>query len=312
MEATTVIAATERRVGLGTSKRTASSRRDQRKAERSTGSRHAETRVGRPAWVRPPEAIMAEPIEFVTGDWSNLPRKFVPVAERSETCRLSVQEERETFLWMNFLRYRAETVRQLILSEGDSHVSPAVVERLLEEATAVRNYLVVVYSRLAAAVVRQHVSPENRMEELLSEAHLTLLRAVELFDVKRGYRFSTYITNAVRHNLNRWVVRQHKLRQSTRDFLSHDEVIAETFESPQRLEREYTSRMSRIVEWVQQLDPRERHIVSTRYGLVQTPSPVTLQTLADQMGVSRERVRQLERRALDKLKSFARYSSLDG
>ena len=140
---------------------------------------------------------------------------------------------------------------------------------------------------------------------------MTLLRCVEIFDADRGYRFSTYATNAIRHNLNRYVSRQHKLRQSTREYVATDGPTSDTIENPRRREREYSARMSGVSRWIRELDPREQTILKSRYGLTDDPSRVTLQSLADQLGLSRERIRQLEIRAIEKLRARASRASLE-
>ena len=179
----------------------------------------------------------------------------------------------------------------------------AALERLWDESTDLRNYLVQVFSRLAVSVARPYANHEFRMDELLSEAHVTLLRCVEIFDADRGYRFSTYATNAIRHNLNRYVSRQHKLRRATREYVPSDNLTAA--ENPRWREREYTARMSGVNRWMRKLDARERKILQLRYGLSHHSGKVTLQSLADQLGLSRERIRQLELRAIEKLRAMA-------
>jgi RNA polymerase primary sigma factor len=59
-----------------------------------------------------------------------------------------------------------------------------------------------------------------------------------------------------------------------------------------------------------QLDRREKLIIRARFSLGGHRRVQTLQKLADRLGVSKERVRQLEKRALDKLRGFAEVSPL--
>ena len=56
---------------------------------------------------------------------------------------------------------------------------------------------------------------------------------------------------------------------------------------------------------LQRLEQREEHVVRSRFGLQNRPGCFTLQRLADEYGVTRERIRQLERRALKKLRQMA-------
>lgn len=275
--------------------------------------RHGRTRsrTGRgdqPAAVRA-RAVAARPIEYVRGDWTRLDGPLPSICECPEPRRMSAAEEAVLFRRMNFLKHRADQLREWLHDDEVAGATLGTMDRLLDQATKIRNYLVQVFTKLATGVARQYVNTEFRLDELLSEAHVTLLRAVELFDIERGFRFSTYATNAIRHNLNRYVTRQHRLRQTTRDYLPADGIAVEPTACPHRREREYLARMERIVRWIRQLDPREQKILKNRYGLASEPRPVTLQSLADQMGLSRERVRQLEHRAIEKLRLLAETDS---
>ena len=135
---------------------------------------------------------------------------------------------------------------------------------------------------------------------------------MEIFDADRGYRFSTYATNAIRHNLNRYVSRQHRLRQSTREYLATDGLTSEASRRRTRgvVNASIRDRMSGVSQWMRELDPREQTILKSRYGLTEDPGKVTLQSLADQLGLSRERIRQLEIRAIEKLRALAGRANL--
>ncbi len=250
-------------------------------------------------------------IEYIVGDWSRLSEHEHDCDAEPEPRRLSADEEATLFCRMNYLKHRADRLRRTITKDNCPPDTLDAIERLLDESTRLRNYLVQVFSKLAASVARQYSNTEFRVDELLSEAHLTLLRCVEIFDAERGYRFSTYATNAIRHNLNRYISRQHKLRQSTREYVATDGIPAPEGDNPRGREREYSDRISRITKWIRQLDSREQTIVKSRFGLTQAPEKVTLQSLADQLGLSRERIRQLEIRALEKLRAMARQTAVE-
>jgi RNA polymerase sigma factor (sigma-70 family) len=266
--------------------------------------------MGRPASRRIQQALQQR-IEYIAGDWSQLPEDHEYVVEEPEPRRLSAYEEAVLFRRMNYLKHRAERLRQLVSEDYCPPDTLDAIEHLLDESTRLRNYLVQVFSKLAASVARQYTNQEFRLDELLSEAHVTLLRCVEIFDADRGYRFSTYATNAIRHNLNRYVSRQHKLRQSTREYVATDGLREDSADNPRHREREYTARMSGVSKWIRQLDPREQTIVKSRYGLTHVAGKVTLQSLADQLGLSRERIRQLEIRAIAKLRAIASRAPLE-
>ena len=187
-------------------------------------------------------SISASSMSRVTGPWCIPPS--TPVVEAAETRRLTADEEVDPFRRMNFLKHRAERLRQLVVDDYCPPDTVDAIQRLLEESTRLRNYLVQVFSKLAVSVARPYANLEFRLDELMSESHVTLLRCVEIFDADRGYRFSTYATNAIRHNLNRYVSRQRRLRQNTREYVATDGLTAESMENPRRREREYSARMS--------------------------------------------------------------------
>ncbi len=257
------------------------------------------------------QQALGQPIEYVLGDWSQLAEREHTCDEQPEPRRLTAVEEATLFRRMNFLKHQADQLRKKITRNNCTADRLDKIESLLDESTRLRNYLVQVFSKLAASVARPYANAEFRVDELLSEAHVTLLRCVEIFDVERGYRFSTYATNAIRHNLNRYISRQHKMRQATREYVPTDSLAAPECDNPRRREREYSDRMSRITKWIHRLDPREQTIVKSRFGLTQAADKVTLQSLADQLGLSRERIRQLEIRALDKLRAMAVQAPLE-
>ena len=66
-----------------------------------------------------------------------------------------------------------------------------------------------------------------------------------------------------------------------------------------------------IMSILDQLDDRERAIILHRYGLVQGTEPKTLQQVGEKFGVTKERIRQLESRALKKLRKIAHEDSLE-
>jgi len=277
----------------------------------SRKARCAASEAGPRIYRAPASAAMDQQIEYVTSDWSRLSPAESTATDSAASRRLSAAEEASLFRHMNYLKHRAERLRQLGGDRAGAEDRAHAISRLLDESTRLRNYLVQVFLKLAVAVTRQYANAEFRLDELLSEAHITLLRCVEIFDADRGYRFSTYATNAIRHNLNRYVSRQHKLRQATRDYVAVDGIASDAVESPRRREREYSRRISGVHRWIGDLDPREQTILKSRYGLTAEAHRATLQSLADQLGLSRERIRQLELRAIDKLRARASLATRD-
>ncbi len=132
------------------------------------------------------------------------------------------------------------------------------------------------------------------------------MRAVDKFDYDRGFRFSTYATQVVRRNCYRMVMdRQQERLKVTNSVYEPGMDVADDIRSPSMSEGRWNTLRTHLTPLLDQLDRR---------GEVYHPCPIllgghrrvqTLQALADALGVSKERVRQLEKRAMDKLKVLA-------
>ena len=122
------------------------------------------------------------------------------IASLYEVPLLSKREEEQLFLRMNFLKFRATELRQRLPVRRPRAAAVQQIEALLNDAVHLRNSIVRANLRLGVALAKKFVSHATGLEELVSEAHLPLIRAVELFDISRGYRFSTYATWAVRNH----------------------------------------------------------------------------------------------------------------
>lgn len=134
-------------------------------------------------------------------------------------------------------------------------------------------------------------------EDLVAEGSLGLLESVRRFDPARGVRFVTYAT---------WWVRKHVL--AALDAQGRARAAAPVLDGladpraphPARalIERETSARMARAMA---SLTDQERRVLDHRFGLGGEP-PLTLRETGERMRVSRERVRQIERRAVDTLR----------
>jgi RNA polymerase sigma factor (sigma-70 family) len=130
------------------------------------------------------------------------------------------------------------------------------------------------------------------------------MRAVDLFDVQRGYRFSTYATRAMRTELGRYIAR----RKRSTDRVVDPAFLQSQAAGPAWRPHPGSATFCALEELLEDLEPREADVIRSRFGLNDRPGCETLQAVANRLGVTRERVRQLEQAALGKLRRMARES----
>ena len=130
------------------------------------------------------------------------------------------------FRKMNYLKYRASKLRERLDPARARAADLDEIERLQEEALAVKNQIIRANLRLVVSIAKKHVGPRNNFFELVSDGNMSLIRAVEKFDFARGNKFSTYATWAIMRNFFRSIPEENQRRD--RFVTGHDEM----FEAP--------------------------------------------------------------------------------
>ena len=145
---------------------------------------------------------------------------------------------------------------------------------------------------LVHAYIRRYGSGEISYQEALHAGRIGLWRAIEGYDPARGTAFSTYAWVAIR----RWIHRRAKERNRDKDVWRGEAPERWILPDPvEEVERELSCDALR--DLVDHLSPRLRTVVVRRYGLGEQP-PCTLKELGKELGLSGERVRQLQEEAL--------------
>lgn len=216
-----------------------------------------------------------------------------------------IQEEK-LFALMNLLKFQAQQLQQKFDVRHPAVRTMNAIERLLHRANEVRNHIVRANLRLVVALAKKFAASPSHLEDLISEGHLPLIRAVELFDFSRGYRFSTYATWAVRNHFLRSRKDDARYQERFHDGASHAlEHAPDARNSWQADESQRTAQQKLVDHLLSQLNDREREILSARFGLNGQCAEQTLAEIGGKIGLSKERVRQLAVRALEKLSDLA-------
>jgi RNA polymerase primary sigma factor len=242
---------------------------------------------------------------------SKVPDLPAYLARLCETKLLSPAEEKSLFNRMNYLRFRANQLKAKIDTANPDEWTIRRIEGLLRAADWHRDCIVKSNMRLVISIVKKFVNVQNVFDDLLSDGIVALIRAVDKFDVALGFRFSTYATQVVRRNTYRRVMEKQKERQRNVASIHENGVdFSDEQKSSSMSEERWNELRTRLTFMLDHLDRREKFIIRARFSLGGHRKVQTLQRLADKLGVSKERIRQLEKRALDKLRGMTTIAPL--
>jgi RNA polymerase primary sigma factor len=260
------------------------------------------------------------------------------------------------------------------LSQIDSHDSEfkAYFEHIQTEAQASEKHLTEANLRLVVSIAKKYIGHGMPLLELIQEGNIGLIRAVDKFQYRKGYKFSTYATWWIRQGITRSIADQsrairipvhmvetiNKLLRTMRQLVqelgrepSYEEIGSRLSMSPERVEEvmalffrepisldmpigeDADSRLGDLVEDHASLAPteatsqqllkeqidkvlgelteREKRVLQLRFGLKDGHAR-TLEEVGREFNVTRERIRQIEGKALRKLRHPIRSRKLKG
>ena len=272
------------------------------------------------------------------------------------------------------LSERIEKARKAekILAASDSMIPQAKrreLEKFIQDGVLAREHLIKANTRLVVSIAKKYISRGVPFLDLIQEGNLGLMKAVEKFDYRRGFRFSTYATWWIRQTITLSIADQgrtirlpvhmsdrirqlyrvsHDLEQKLGRPPTHDEIAGKmnislhkvrwmlqvswiplSLENPvgdeedselgMFVEDQVTPTPSQVVyqnmlrervnEVLATLTPREARILRLRFGLDDNRS-YTLEEVGQKFGLTRERIRQIEGKALRRLRHPCRSRQL--
>lgn len=249
-----------------------------------------------------------------------VPRDLPPYLQALyRTPLLTPARERALFLWFNFEKYRFVAARRRLEPQFARSRQVGELEAHLHQATEVKNAIVQANLRLVVSVARKHLRPGLSLMELISEGNITLMRAVEGFDFHRGHRFSTYATLALMKGYARSVPQL--LSQGRARGTADDRALADVADARFAANADRLLAREEVRQLLVRLNDRERSVVLAHYGIEgggieggitggpdaarATAQPATYEQVGRLLGLTKQRVRQIEKSALAKLRAGA-------
>jgi RNA polymerase sigma factor (sigma-70 family) len=243
--------------------------------------------VPMPAFVADPDLESAGPVSMAT---------------------LTTQQEQLLFQRYNFARWR---VYAALKERKGKKLLPEQMRSLatwLKIASASRAQIVQANMPLVLAMAKRTKLIHIDFAEIISEGNMALLRSVEKFDCSRGFKFSTYACRAILKAFSRVAIRSS--RYHSRFPVEFDPAMEKSdFLEQRRQEAEATcvaELRSILTGNLADLSDVEKKVIRARFALdAADPGqarPMTLEEVGGIIGVTKERVRQIQNKALEKLR----------
>ena len=223
---------------------------------------------------------------------------------------LSAADEVELFLRYNYCRHR---MMRILREAGSTRLTAAATRELLEWHTLAlrsRDSIVTANLGLVPTMIERSRITGVDFTELISEGNFALLRSADKFDCGRGFKFSTYACRAIITSMTRAIalMARHRSRFPTEYDPRLEKCDSLEMRRAGAEEACILELRSILARNVGDLTLTEHRVLAERFG-VNGPGrrgpareQKTLRQVAESFGVTRERIRQIQNKALDKLR----------
>ncbi len=223
-----------------------------------------------------------------------------------ESPLLTKEQEVYLFKKYNYLKLLAKENRS---AKDIDSMTRQEVQKIMSYASAIRDTKEIIVKhnlRLVVSVAAKCSTYDINVFELISDGNFSLIKAIEKYDFSRGNKFSTYATWAIVNNYARSIPKEKKRMEFMQ--VSSDDIFLNKEEDREELlvlERREEEQDAKIAALFSILNYREEMVVKARFGLNSSREKLNLQVIGDKMGLTKERVRQIEAQALEKMRRAA-------